>query len=103
MKLAALLLIATVALGQAPRPERIVLIAGGFVSQRLEHVTGLLDDGWTVKHVTAYGDANVLFVLVPPSAEWEAYAFEQRKRKREAAATARQQKATATPVEKGKQ
>lgn len=103
MKLAAFLLITAVALGQAPKPERIVVVSGGLMSPSLEHVTSLLEAGWTVKHVMASGETRLVFVLLPPSAEWEALAKEEARLKREAAAAARQQKATATPVEKGKQ
>lgn len=104
MKLAAFLLITAVALGQAPKPERIITAEGVLGSDpTFGNVNTLLTMGWTVKHVTAYGKNSVVFVLLPPSAEWEAMAKEEARLIREAAAAARQQKATATPVEKGKQ
>lgn len=91
------------ALAQAPRPERIITCGGAFSMDRdFELVTALLNTGWTVKHVTALGSNAAVVVLSPPSVEWEAYALEQAKQKREAAAAAREQRAKATAVEKGK-
>ena len=99
----AYLIFATVALAQAPKPERIITCGGTFSMDRdFELVTALLNTGWTVKHVTALGSNAAVVVLSPPSAEWEAYALEQAKQKREAAAAAREQRAKATAVEKGK-